>query len=41
MKKLELRMYGLTPYNISVTPIQQGIQFGHNICWYGQNEVSW
>lgn len=25
--KLELRMYGLVPYNIS--PIQQGIQFGH------------
>ena len=25
--KLELRMYGLIPYNIS--PIQQGIQFGH------------
>lgn len=24
---LELRMYGLVPYNIS--PIQQGIQFGH------------
>lgn len=27
MKKLELQMYGLVPYNIS--PIQQGIQFGH------------
>ena len=27
MEKLELRMYGLVPYNIS--PIQQGIQFGH------------
>jgi hypothetical protein len=26
--KLELRMYGLVPYNIS--PIQQGIQFGHS-----------
>lgn len=25
---LELRMYGLVPYNIS--PIQQGIQFGHS-----------
>ena len=27
MNNLELRMYGLVPYNIS--PIQQGIQFGH------------
>jgi hypothetical protein len=27
-EKLELRMYGLVPYNIS--PIQQGIQFGHS-----------
>lgn len=26
-EKLELRMYGLVPYNIS--PIQQGIQYGH------------
>jgi hypothetical protein len=26
-KELELRMYGFVPYNIS--PIQQGIQFGH------------
>ena len=26
-KKLELRRYGLVPYNIS--PIQQGIQYGH------------
>jgi hypothetical protein len=34
MKKLELRMYGLTPYNIS--PIQQGIQFGHAVVEYGQ-----
>lgn len=25
----ELRMYGLVPYNIS--PIQQGIQFGHSV----------
>jgi hypothetical protein len=25
--KLELRMMGLVPYNLS--PIQQGIQFGH------------
>ena len=27
MEKLELRLYGLVPYNIS--PIQQGIQYGH------------
>jgi hypothetical protein len=33
MKKLELRMYGLVPYNIS--PIQQGIQFGHAVVEYG------
>lgn len=31
--KLELRMYGLVPYNIS--PIQQGIQFGHAVVEYG------
>ena len=29
---LELRMYGLVPYNIS--PIQQGIQFGHGVVEY-------
>lgn len=34
MSKLELRMYGLVPYNIS--PIQQGIQFGHAVVEYGQ-----
>ena len=34
MKKLELRMYGLVPYNIS--PIQQGIQFGNAVVDYGQ-----
>lgn len=33
-KKLELRMYGLVPYNLS--PIQQGIQFGHAVVDYGQ-----
>jgi hypothetical protein len=33
-EKLELRMYGLVPYNIS--PIQQGIQFGHAVVDYGQ-----
>jgi hypothetical protein len=31
---LEYRMYGLVPYNIS--PIQQGIQFGHAVVRYGQ-----
>lgn len=30
----ELRMYGIVPYNIS--PIQQGIQFGHAVVEYGQ-----
>lgn len=30
--KLELRMYGLVPYNIS--PIQQGIQYGHAVVDY-------
>ena len=34
MKDLELRMYGLVPYNIS--PIQQAIQFGHAVVEYGQ-----
>lgn len=33
-KGLELRMYGLVPYNIS--PIQQAIQFGHAVVEYGQ-----
>ena len=33
MDKLEQRMYGLVPYNIS--PIQQGIQFGHAVVEYG------
>jgi len=31
---LEYRMYGLVPYNIS--PIQQGIQFGHAVVDYGR-----
>lgn len=31
--KLEYRMYGLVPYNLS--PIQQGIQFGHAVVEYG------
>lgn len=34
MGNLELRMYGLVPYNIS--PIQQGIQFGHAVVEYGR-----
>lgn len=34
MNELELRMYGLVPYNIS--PIQQAIQFGHAVVEYGQ-----
>jgi hypothetical protein len=29
---LEYRMYGLVPYNLS--PIQQGIQFGHGVIEY-------
>lgn len=33
-KYLEYRMYGLVPYNMS--PIQQGIQFGHAVVDYGQ-----
>jgi hypothetical protein len=33
-EKLELRMFGFVPYNIS--PIQQAIQFGHAIVEYGQ-----
>lgn len=31
--KREYRMYGLVPYNLS--PIQQGIQFGHAVVEYG------
>lgn len=33
-EKLEYRMYGLVPYNLS--PIQQGIQFGHAVVEYGR-----
>lgn len=33
MNNLELRMYGLVPFNIS--PIQQAIQFGHGVVEYG------
>jgi hypothetical protein len=32
---LEYRMYGMVPYNMS--PIQQGIQFGHAVVDYGRN----
>lgn len=32
--ELELRMYGLVPYNIS--EIQRGIQFGHGVVEYAQ-----
>ena len=38
-EKLELRMYGIVPYNIS--PIQQAIQFGHAVVEYGQNVKSY
>jgi hypothetical protein len=34
---LEYRMYGLVPYNLS--PIQQGIQFGHAVVEYQQNTI--
>jgi hypothetical protein len=34
---LEYRMYGLVPYNLS--PIQQGIQFGHAVVEYQQNTL--
>lgn len=34
MENLELRMYGIVPYNIS--EIQKGIQFGHAVVEYGQ-----
>ena len=34
MNNLELRMYGMVPYNIS--SIQQGIQFGHAVVEYAQ-----
>lgn len=36
MENLELRMYGLVPYNLS--PIQQGIQFGHAVVEYSLME---
>jgi len=34
-KRLEYRMYGLVPYNIS--EIQKGIQFGHAVVEYARN----
>lgn len=36
---LEYRMYGFVPYNLS--PIQQGIQFGHAVVEYGQMVKDW
>ena len=38
MMFLEYRMYGLVPYNLS--PIQQGIQFGHAVVDYGRTADS-
>ena len=38
-KRLEYRMYGLVPYNLS--PIQQGIQFGHAVVEYSLNHYSY
>ena len=35
---LELRMYGLVPYNIS--EIQKGIQFGHGVVEYAQDHYN-
>ena len=35
-ERLKQRMYGLVPYNIS--PIQQGIQFGHAVVEYSLNQ---
>jgi hypothetical protein len=35
--QLKQRMYGLVPYNIS--PIQQGIQFGHAVVEYGLTQT--
>jgi hypothetical protein len=37
-KYLEYRMYGLVPYNLS--PIQQGIQFGHAVVEYQLNTIN-
>lgn len=38
IEKLKYRMYGLVPYNIS--PIQQGIQFGHGVVEYLMNNFN-
>lgn len=38
MLKPEYRMYGLVPYNLS--PIQQGIQFGHGVVEYAQDNFN-
>ena len=38
IERLKYRMYGLVPYNIS--PIQQGIQFGHGVVEYLINNMN-
>ena len=38
IERLKYRMYGLVPYNIS--PIQQGIQFGHGVVEYIMNNFN-
>jgi hypothetical protein len=38
MKNRTYRMYGLVPYNLS--PIQQGIQFGHAVVEYAKSNFS-
>ena len=38
IERLKYRMYGLVPYNIS--PIQQGIQFGHGVVEYLMNNMN-
>ena len=38
-QELELRMYGLVPYNIS--PIQQGIQYGHALQEFNNMIMDW
>ena len=38
MNKRTYRMYGLVPYNLS--PIQQGIQFGHSVVEYAQSNFT-
>lgn len=38
MEEIKYRMYGLVPYNLS--PIQQGIQFGHGVVEYIMNNMN-